>query len=226
MSRSKRDSYERVVGRIIHAYDSPVVRAYSRCRFLILRQRFLNEIGQYLPDQGSILDVGCGFGLFGCYFATTHPGLEITGFDLDRHRIAMARSASDKLGLRNFSCSVGDAARYTPARRFDGAYMLDIVHHLPRDRVAPLLRGIHESLRPGARLIVKDVESEPAWKRWFTWLLDKAVDPRAPVAYWSAPALTELLREIGFVTFSHAMVDILPYPHALYICQKPASAEE
>ena len=218
---SSRD-HGRTVSRIIGAYRSPVVRAYSRCRFLILRQRFLSEIGQYLPVRGAVLDVGCGFGLFGCYFAATHPQLEVVGFDLDAARIAMATEAAGRLELPNFTCSVDDAATYVPDRAFDGAYMLDIVHHIPRQRVAPLLVGIYRSLRPGGRLIVKDVDREPAYKRWFTWWLDKAIDPRAPVDYWSAEDLVAQLREVGFQTFRHAMVDVLPYPHAIYVCQKPA----
>ena len=31
--------------------------------------RFLEEIEQYLPDHGTILDLGCGFGLFSLYIA-------------------------------------------------------------------------------------------------------------------------------------------------------------
>ena len=38
------------VKRIIRAYDDPIVRAYCWARFGILRQRFLDEIGQYLPE--------------------------------------------------------------------------------------------------------------------------------------------------------------------------------
>jgi hypothetical protein len=54
----------RLARRIIDAYDDRIVRAYCRVRFSILRDRFLFEIGQYLPRTGRVLDVGCGFGLF------------------------------------------------------------------------------------------------------------------------------------------------------------------
>ena len=37
-----------IIRRIIRAYDDPVVRAYCWVRFGIRRQRFLDEIGQYL----------------------------------------------------------------------------------------------------------------------------------------------------------------------------------
>ncbi|MBI2161034.1 MAG: hypothetical protein HYU25_11790 [Candidatus Rokubacteria bacterium] len=49
------------IRRIIGAYDDRVVRAYCWARFWILRQRLLDEIGQYLPESGEVLDIGCGF---------------------------------------------------------------------------------------------------------------------------------------------------------------------
>ena len=55
---------KKAIARVISAYDHPVVRAYAWGRFQIFRQRFLDEIGQYLPERGVALDVGCGFGLF------------------------------------------------------------------------------------------------------------------------------------------------------------------
>jgi hypothetical protein len=39
------------------------------------------------------------------------------------------------------------------------------------------------------------------------------------VYYWSAAALTGALTEAGFEVRRHLMVDLLPYPHVLYVCQ-------
>jgi len=77
--------------RIIRAYDDPIVRAYCWARFSILRQRFLDEIGQYLPQEGPILDIGCGFGLFSLYYAATGRRRLLRGLDLNPRRIAQAR---------------------------------------------------------------------------------------------------------------------------------------
>ena len=76
---------------IVRAYDDPLVRAYCWARFWILRQRFLDEIGQYLPESGCVLDIGCGFGLFSLYYAATGPGRFVRGVDLSARRIAQAR---------------------------------------------------------------------------------------------------------------------------------------
>jgi len=205
---------------IIRAYDAPIVRAYCWARFGILRQRFLNEIGQYLPAAGPVLDIGCGFGLFSLYYAATGPERFIRGIDVNVRRIAIARRAAARLGLENVAYEHGDARDFKGDSEIGAAYMLDIVHHVPPETVSPLVRQLARCLMPGGVLLVKDVDTRPAPKRWFTWALDKLMAPATPVRYWSAEELTAVLAAAGFRVRRHLMVDLLPYPHILYICER------
>jgi SAM-dependent methyltransferase len=207
---------------VIRAYDDPVVRAYCWARFWILRQRFLDEIGQYLPEAGPVLDIGCGFGLFSLYYAATGPRRVLRGLDIDTRRLAMARRAAARLALDNVAYEDGDARDFKPDGQAAAAYMLDIVHHIPPASVPPLLDALRLALPVGGRLLVKDVDTRPAAKRCFTWALDRAMAPRTPVHYWSAEALTAALERAGFGVHRHLMVDVLPYPHVLYICEARA----
>ena len=209
-----------VIRRIVGAYRDPVVRAYCWVRFGILRQRFLDEIGQYLPESGPVLDIGCGFGLFSLYYAATAPGRFVRGIDVNARRITMARRAAARLGIDNVAYEEGDARRFKGDGEFAAAYMLDIVHHIPPETVPPLLRRLHACLPRGGVLLVKDVDTRPAAKRWFTWALDKLMGPTTPVTYWSAEELTGALRAAGFEVRRHAMLDFLPYPHVLYIATR------
>ena len=211
------------IARVVDAYDDWVIRTYCRVRFVILRQRFLDEISQYLPPRGDVLDLGCGFGLFSLYYAQTLPGLRIHGVDLDARRVAIAREAGRRLGLQNIEYAVGDVRDFRARRTYDGAYMLDIVHHIEPEAVRPLLAELYATLSPGGCLVVKDVDSRPAFKRWFTHALDLLVSPKSPPHYWSAETLQAALEDVGFQVFRHAMVDLLPYPHVLYICRKPGA---
>jgi SAM-dependent methyltransferase len=208
---------------VIRAYDDPLVRAYCWARFWILRQRFLDEIGQYLPTSGLVLDIGCGFGLFSLYYASMEPGRLLRGIDLNPRRIAMARRAAARLGVGNVTYEEGDAREFTVDSDMAAAYMLDIVHHIPPATVRPLLGQLHHGLRAGGYLLVKDVDTHPAPKRWFTWILDRVMAPGTLVHYWPAETLASALEETGFRVRRHLMVDFLPYPHILYVCEKPAT---
>ncbi len=205
------------LGRIIRAYDDPVVRSYCAVRFMILRQRFLFEIGQYLPSSGQVLDIGCGFGLFALYFATRNPALQIRGFDLNARRIEMARQAAARLDVQNVRFQVGDAAAFRFDESIAAAYMLDLIHHIPQASVEPLIATIASNLRPGGRLLVKDIEPTGGGKLAFTWALDKLMDWKAPLRYWTPTEVSRLLQSFGFEIYQHRMIDYLPYPHILYV---------
>jgi len=204
---------------ICGSYQNPLIRAYAVIRFQILRQRFLDEIGQYLLTEGTILDVGCGFGLFSLYFAQ-ETGRDLYGFDLNKSRIATANASAARLHIPNAHFEYGDARSIKLDQRFDAAFMLDIIHHIPPQNARDLLEQISNRLNESGVLIVKDVAARPAYKRWFTFVLDKVMDYKTPVHYWEVEELrSELLRHFKTV-YVHAMIDYLPYPHVLYVCRK------
>jgi 2-polyprenyl-3-methyl-5-hydroxy-6-metoxy-1,4-benzoquinol methylase len=213
------------IRKVICAYDNWLVRAYCRGRFWIIHQRFLAEIGQYLPTKGRILDVGCGFGLFSLYYALTIPGVELYGIDLNAKRIDQARAAAKRLGLTNVHYEVADLTHYADSHSFDMIYMLDIIHHIPRSAVQPVIHRLASALRAGQHLLIKDLDRRPAYKRWFAHALDKVMDPKSPVSYWHAEDLQGLLVSSGFRVYRHLMVDLLPYPHIIYVCEKLGTAE-
>ncbi len=87
-----------------------------------------------------------------------------------------------------------------------------------------LLERVSDCLSPGSRLIVKDIDTNPAYKRWFTYVLDKMMDYKTPVHYWPRQELSSLLENLGFEVFQHTITDYLPYPHLMYICRDQRSA--
>jgi 2-polyprenyl-3-methyl-5-hydroxy-6-metoxy-1,4-benzoquinol methylase len=219
-TRTEVEARRRRVTAVIGSYDDRLVRTYCHARFRIINRRFLDEIGQYLPSRGKVLELGCGFGLFGLYFASSHPGLSITGIDTNGGRIRMARRAAERLGVRNTVFHIGDARALALAESFDAVYMLDLIHHVPRPVVREMLTHVREHLLPGGVLLIKDVDTRPMLQMAFTWLLDVLMTRGELPNYWSSPRMVEELRLLGFQVFCHSMWDVLPYPHRLYFCPK------
>ncbi|MCI0477875.1 MAG: class I SAM-dependent methyltransferase [Anaerolineales bacterium] len=206
---------------IISAY-SGIISVYAFVRFKIIHLRFLEEIEQYLPDDGAILDLGCGFGLFSLYMAASKPNARVVGLDVNARRLQIARDAAEKLGIRNASFVQQDLRAWRPEQTITGAYALDIFHHLPVENGNRLLNDLCAHLEPGGRFLLKDIDTQPRAMLWFTYALDALMSPRDDFYYRSAGAWQRQLSASGFAPiFIHDLWDILPYPHILLICDKP-----
>ncbi len=216
-SRAKRA----LIARIVSTY-SGLIRLYALVRFKIIHLRFLEEIEQYLPDKGVILDLGCGFGLFSLFMAARKPNTHVVGLDISAARLEIAREAARKLGLSNVTYLQRDLRTWHPDQTIAGAYALDIFHHLPPENGNRLLAELFACIEPGGRFLLKDIDTMPRGMLWFTYLLDVLMSPRDDFHYRSAGAWLRQLRDSGFAPIHlHYLWDILPYPHILLICDKP-----
>jgi 2-polyprenyl-3-methyl-5-hydroxy-6-metoxy-1,4-benzoquinol methylase len=227
--RDLRHAGRQTIRDIARAYDDLITRTYARIRFTILRQPFLEEIGQYLTPTGRVLDLGCGFGLFSMYYAALAPQRQMIGVDLNPNRIERATRTAKSLGIDNVAYEAADALDWVGQRTFDGIYFLDLIHHLPSDRVPGFLAKVRELLAPGATLVIKEVADRPYLKMPFTLILDRLMVGMDPIHYWSSDNLCGLLEELGFEVVAHRMIDVLPYSHVLYVArlvsQRPAQEE-
>jgi 2-polyprenyl-3-methyl-5-hydroxy-6-metoxy-1,4-benzoquinol methylase len=209
--------------RIISTYESRVIRAYCTIRFLIINLRILDELEQYLPLNGLTVDLGCGFGLFSLYFAMRGPGRQLLSLDLNGKRIQMARRSAEILGVADRTEFIErNVVDHPFDHSADAIVTLDLLHHIPPAEVPRILQHCHRILKPGGILLVKEITARPRWKAFFTWVLDKAMDPKTPVHYYGQLEMKKKLMDLGFTVRIHQMVDVLPYPHIIYICTKTA----
>ena len=195
-------------------------RAYANIRFSILRPKLLSVMDLLLPEEGRILDIGCGFGLFSAYFGQTQPGRRILGLDPDARRIDMARHVAQRLGLdAEFVC--GDARRVELEGEFQAAYVLDVMHHIPYDDQRELLASLRDRLAPRGVLVVKDITTVPHFGLKFTELLDRVmVGWDEPLAYRHHAEWGEMLSSLGFRVRMVRVPDVLPYPHVVIAATK------
>ncbi len=208
------------IARIVRALP-PIERAYSLVRFSILRPKLLSVMDLLLRDEGRILDVGCGFGLFAAYFGQTQPRRRIVGVDPSARRIRLARRLFGRLGLTGHSFVEGDVRDAPLEGPFDAAYVLDVMHHLPYDDQRDVLDRLRSLLVPGGLLLVKDITTEPRLGLLFTEALDRLmVGWREPLAYRHHREWGEMLTSLGFKVRTVRVPDILPYPHVVIAATK------
>ncbi len=199
----------------------PVERAYAQIRFSILRPKLLSVMDLLLPDEGKILDIGCGFGLFAAYFGQTQPKRQITGIDPDARRIKMAERVADALGLVNHSFLAKDARDMGLGGPFDAAYVLDVMHHIPAEAQEPLLARLRDLLTPHGTLLIKDITTEPHFGLKFTEWMDRLmVGWDEPLAYRHHRDWGAMLVRLGFKVRMVRVPDVLPYPHVVIAATK------
>jgi 2-polyprenyl-3-methyl-5-hydroxy-6-metoxy-1,4-benzoquinol methylase len=208
------------IARIVRALP-PVERAYSLVRFSILRPKLLSVMDLLLRDEGRILDVGCGFGLFAAYFGQTQPKRRIVGVDPSARRIRLARSLSKRLALEGHTFVEGDVRDVPLEGPFDAVYVLDVMHHLPRPDQSRVLARLARLLEPGGMLLLKDITTEPRFGLLFTEALDRLmVGWQEPLSYRHHREWGQILSELGFRVRIVRVPDILPYPHVVIAATK------
>jgi SAM-dependent methyltransferase len=198
-----------------------VERAYAEVRFSIFRPKLLSVMDLLLTDEGRILDVGCGFGLFAAYFGQTHKRRAIVGVDPDARRVALAAKVASSLELVNHEFHVGDVRTVPLQGPFAGAYVLDVMHHIPAADQRAVLAHLRDLLVPGGVLLIKDITTEPRYELLFTELLDRVmVGWNEELTYRHHKEWGEMLAELGFKVRIVRVPDVLPYPHVVIAATK------
>ncbi|MEO7113989.1 MAG: class I SAM-dependent methyltransferase [Polyangiaceae bacterium] len=208
------------VGNIARALPL-VERVYANIRFSILRPKLLSVMDLMLTDEGKILDVGCGFGLFAAYFGQTHPRRQILGVDPNAKRIKMAQKVASSLGLKNHKFLAGDVRDVSVEGPFDAAYVLDVMHHIPEKDQIPVLERLRDLLKPNGMLLIKDITTEPKFGLKFTEYLDRLmVGFEDELTYRHHREWGRMLTSLGFKVRIVRVPDVLPYPHVVIAATK------
>lgn len=116
-----------------------------------------------LPEQGVLLDLGCGHGLFLALAGMDKPGLQLIGLDLSTEKIAAARKAFGVLNSRASQLAVADIANF-PAQSVDIISIIDVLYLVPLDQWDHIVTKCYECLRPGGKLLLKEMDRSVTWK--------------------------------------------------------------
>ena len=121
-------------------------------RIFPFRPATLAFLQSHLPDDGRVVDLGCGPGHHAGALAA--QGREVIGLDLDPAMIDAATARYP--GARFAVADLGEVRTIVPAAA--GAYCIgNVLPHLPPDRLRLLLQDLAQVLPPGAPWIVQTV---------------------------------------------------------------------
>ncbi len=175
-----------------------------------------------VPDESFVLDIGCGGGLLLGALICVGRVRGGVGFDFSADAIrvasAMAQSLGPDRGLEFLHLSALDA---WPAGPFTVVTMIDVMHHVPVASQRDVFRKAAEILKPGARLIYKDIAPRPRWRAWANTLHDLVL-ARQWAHYVPMSTIGEWAREDGLTLHRAYQANRLWYGHQCAVFTRPA----
>lgn len=140
--------------RAIGRYD----RAPLRDRLFVRGRAFagdLTSVEAHVPRRGSIVELGCGHGLFSNLLIEASRERTVLGLDHDERKIGVARMTIQ--GRTTLRFEVADVVAVPPPR-CDAIVIVDVLYLLPPQAQEQLLRAAGRSLEVGGVVVVRAQE--------------------------------------------------------------------
>jgi 2-polyprenyl-3-methyl-5-hydroxy-6-metoxy-1,4-benzoquinol methylase len=189
-------------------------RLYAFSRNVVFHIGLVGEISRYIPKSGSVIDIGCGYGVITKHLAKLNENTLFVGIDFSHKRIKEANRHKPT----NVEFFVQNAMNLNDGgMAYDAILMIDVLHHIKNIKdVDLLLRACIQRLIIGGRIIIKDFEPRSYLGVLFAILMDMLVSGENP----TIRNLRDYLGH-GETNYLYKPVkDILPYPHYLLVLEK------
>ena len=171
--------------------------------------------------SGTVVDLGCGYGMALSFAAFSDSGRRLIGCDLDGHRIAVARKA---LSTLNADLSVADIRSFElpPAGLI---LIMDVLQYLGADEQMTLLQRCCSALEPQGALIFRVHDRERGLWSTITMAFDRLIFAFGHAGIQPltlrAAEYRSVLEKVGMRVEECRFRNRLPLAHILFIARKP-----
>lgn len=194
------------------------VRAFVRGRTLLSD---LESIERYVPESGTVVDLGCGHGLFANLMALRSKRRRVIGMDLAPEKIGIATTTIRHRDNLDFICADFFEAHIPDC---DAITIVDVLYLMPAEEQLRILRECRRKLGDGGLLVWKSQERRPRWKFALTWCQEMIMTSTG-VTRGKHGRLTFLSREDAIGVLNAAGFDVSvvemsgrrPYSDVLYL---------
>ncbi len=177
-------------------------------------------VEKMLPENGLIIDLGCGEGLLSNYLAIASPKRKIIGYEITPERLKRATK-----GLKNTSFEVGDIVNISYPKA-DFFILFHVLHHLSSFKAQEeVLKKVKNKLKDSGKLIIVDVYIEPSLKYLAAWIADHFLVPWVFEKRFYTRAYfrkrenwLRLLKSIGYDVKVTMAVKGRPFPNIIFEC--------
>lgn len=184
------------------------------------------SIMKFIPEEGMVVDEGCGTGIFLNLLSLEQGNRLLLGLDHDARKIkAASESVNGRKNIRFEKTDIARAFSNLPEKPVC-ITLIDILCYLDSSEKREFLKHCSEALDPQGVLIIKDIEKRMGPK-FFLLLLQELFMlkifhlTQAKGLYWgNKETYTFLLKEAGFYPKVFDLSQGYFYPHILFVCQR------
>jgi uncharacterized protein (DUF2062 family)/SAM-dependent methyltransferase len=184
----------------------------------------LDRIFELLADEnlgsGTVVDLGCGYGIALCFAAFDDNRRRLVGCDLDAHRVAVARQA---LGNLNADVTVADIRHFElpPAGLI---LVLDVLQYLPAAEQQDLLKRCCSALAPEGILVFRVHDRERGLRSVIAMAFDRLIFAWKGVGFrpriLSIAEYRGALENAGMQLEERRFHNRLPLAHVLFVARR------
>jgi len=179
-----------------------------------------------LPERGSVLEIGCGHGMFSLTAALGSADRVVRGTDIDAAKLVEARRAALAAGLGEERLRFDEVEPdwLPPAdEQYDAVVIIDVLYLLGIPGALALTRAAARAVRPGGVLLVKEIDTEQRLKLAFCVAQENAstrltkITEGSTVEFVPVPLLRDAMEDEGLQVGSRRLGRGLPWPHLLLV---------
>ena len=173
------------------------------------------RIAEHVPEDASILDLGCGVGMLSNYLNLRSSKSKVLGVDLNENRIDCAVRTVKR--REHIEFQLKNALELNEDFFFDAVTMTDFLHHLSEEGQRELLEFLHGRLPVQGRLVIQDVIEKPRWKLFVADRLDRMLNKGVVSNYRTEQGWKDFLGSLGFQVEVYPAGQGLPLPDAIFV---------
>lgn len=194
-------------------------RLYVRIRLVLTP---FEVVADYVPKEGIIYDLGCGYGIFANLMSWHSLKRKVIGIDLSKERIKAAQKTIR--GRKNIQFFHGNLKDLN-LEKCGTIVIYDVLHHMNYQGQEVLIKQCYEKLGEKGLLIIKDNDTTPGWKFFWNYIHEIIamfffIRKSDKLSFRTKSGFLELLFKNGFIVEVVNIPTRLPYPFILYLCKK------
>lgn len=173
----------------------------------------------HVPRNASLLDVGCGGGLFIALCCATRSPTRVVGFDASKPAIGMAHANRATLPPPAPNIQLLDVGKPWPVGPFDVVSIIDVIHHIPPEHQRSVMQQCVDHLAAGGTLIYKDMTPRGIIRPTMNRLHDLLL-ARQWIHYADPDAIATWMRDAGLTLTHRSFHTRAWYGHELLVFRK------